>query len=105
MGAWQQADPAVDQVPYTFPPVLAINASKAQPKAKSKAKKSKAPVLRKAGQAAQTQARQMHIDGHQPLPGPVRMNNATAEQLTTTVQARGVGVSPAEYAQALYEDL
>lgn len=105
MGAWQQADPAVDQVPYTFPPVLASTAGNAQPKAKSKARKSKAPVLRKTRQAAQPRAKQMHNTAHLPPSGPVSSKAAAAEQPPTAFQARGVGVSTADYAQALYEDL
>lgn len=105
VGAWQQADPAVDQVPYTFPPVLASVAGKAQPKAKSKGKKSKAPLIRKTSQATKPKAKPMHDAGHLLPPQSVSTQHAAAEKLPTAVQAKGVGVSAAEYAQALYEDL
>ena len=100
MGAWQQADPAVDQVPYTFPPVLAANAGKAQPKPNKKAKKSKSNLPRL---PKRTQLLKTGQDNSAPA---VQTGEAAACAMQQTAgKAKAVGVSAADYAQALYEDL
>lgn len=99
VGAWQQADPAVDQVPYTFPPVLAANPGKVQPKANKKAKKSKSNLPRL------PKATQRHKTGQDSTPVVQTGEAAACAKQQTAGKAKAVGVSAADYAQALYEDL
>lgn len=104
VGAWQQADPAVDQVPYTFPPVLASHAGKALPKA-NKAKKGKAQSHRQTGSKAVPKPQQVHKPGHSSAPALVAAEPIEQEKQISAAKAKVVGPSAAEYAQALYEDL
>lgn len=110
MGAWQQADPAVDQVPYTFPPALASTAGKAPAKAPAKAtakankgKKAKAPFVAHKAMRSQPNPQPKSTVGQQPA--PVVTAAAGVEAQLPAGKAKVVGPSAAEYTQALYEDL
>ena len=115
VGAWQQADPAVDQVPYTFPPLIPANLGKAQSKSSKPKKaqgKGKAKGLAQAQGRPPRQSAQGQVNKLQKGPG---QNAAQGQALAAAAVAddsvpaqlapRWTGVSAADYAQALYEDI
>lgn len=109
VGAWQQADPAIDQVPFTFPPVHG-------PSKLGKGKKARIGAFRNRGarpngnQYARDKQRgrgfMVHEADAKLLPRPPKppkekhLNYMKGKQR----DARS-GVSPAEYAKALDQEL
>lgn len=100
VGAWQQANPDIDQVPFTFPPVYGPSKLGRGKKAQMGAFKNKGPRTN-GGQYARLKQHGrgfMVHEANMKLPPPKKMH-------AKSVKGKQHGVSTAEYAMALDQEL
>ena len=105
-GAWQQADPAIDQVPYTFPPVHGPAKMGKGKKSKKGVFKGKGKAHKNGGQAARgMEEGQGFIEHPQKLlPCPPKPPRARDQWVLPEPMPRR-GVSATDYAAALDQEL
>lgn len=109
VGAWQQANPDIDQVPFTFPPVYGPSKLGKGKKAQRGAFKNKGPRTN-GGQYARGEQHgrgfMVHESDAKLLPRqPKPPKDKRSKQMKGKQRGAKCGVSAAEYAKALDQEL
>lgn len=108
VGAWQQASPDIDQVPFTFPPVHGPSRLGRGKKAKRGAFKNRGPRAngrRYARAKEQGRGFMVHAASAKLLPCQPKPSKGKLKQLQHKQPAVRSAVSAAEYAKALDQEL